>query len=127
MLAYYVVLNVALFWADDDWLTKEVMGVVDHQDPETYEIPLQLYNMATKIRSDDATINASIDSYVQGVYARRIAEPNSETGLPDETFIYVEAIDCLQEYPDLSEEIANTLRGYMCPKAGYFELRGNLG
>ena len=40
MLLYYVVLNVALFWADDSWLTKDIMGVVDHQNPETYTIDM---------------------------------------------------------------------------------------
>ena len=64
MLVYYVVLNVALFWADDSWLTKDIMGVVDHQNPEIYTIDMQLYNLATKLTSTDATISASMDSYL---------------------------------------------------------------
>ena len=41
---------------------------MDHQNPEEYTIDYKNLSLATKISSDDASISAAMDKYVQGVY-----------------------------------------------------------
>ena len=64
---------------------------------------------------------------MQGVYAQRTTYPNLEEQTKEDEYEYIEAVDCISQFPNLPENIKETLVGYMCPKAESYELKGNMG
>ena len=63
LLAYYVLLNVSLFFLGENWIQSEYFTPLDHIDPEAYTIGYQSLSLATKITSDTISKDA-MDTYV---------------------------------------------------------------
>ena len=123
LLLYYIALNITLFFANFGWISSEIYEPISHTDPEQYSIERDLLAVATKLVSDDASIPQSdLDSYVQGVYAQ--VSVDLATDVPNYT--YIQAVDCLELYPDIPESFSKSLTGYLCPNVAQINLQGNL-
>ena len=112
LLAYYVILNVLVFFIGENWIQSEHFKPVDHQNPDEYIITYKNLSLATKITSDDESINSAMDSYVEGVYLQLSID---KEGNKQEK--YIQAVDCLELYKEeLPEDIQEAVKGYKCPK-----------
>ena len=87
-----------------------------------YLINRTYLSVATKLVSTDATIEANMDSYVQGVYVQLTTDTDTDVSDP----VYIQAVDCLEQYPHLPESFKTSLTGYMCPGVEEISLQGNL-
>ena len=61
---YYIFTNIVLFFVSETWNHNEYYKPLDHEDPEMYNINIELLSLATKLISTETTIQDNMDAYV---------------------------------------------------------------
>ena len=77
----------------------------------------------SNLNSTTAEISTDISQYVGGVYM----EMTYSNATKKKSYSFIEAVNCLDIYPNLEGSELKIQQDYKCPNKKSFELQGNLG
>ena len=122
-LAYFVSVSVVQYTLLQTYTHNFAKTTYSLTNPEIFEVQSNLLTILSNLNSTHSDIAMELDQYVGGVYMEMTF--SNKTG--KKSYQFVEAVDCITIYPNLTPNEQLLQQDYKCPKNESFMLKGNLG